>query len=555
MISTRSLLVGIVLAGSWDLFAAPPPAGVVVAEGWQVEVVARSSAPARYAAVAPAADGTVFVAVAPPATSREPWSIRACRLRDGELTAFADVASAGSVTAMLAHDGWLFFSGGGGVERVRPTRAGGPFDRRETVLRGMGRVTGLCPAPDGGLAVAWCGARAEGSDGRRVELADGMWAVLRCRPDGSGLRVAATFRVEHLGPVGYDGLGRGFIGSPSGLLPFADGDALAGPDIQTAAIRAGRWTYGKVLAPGPSSNGELLLTPGSPKDVVQLVSPRRSGASMQFAEPHDILKCGPVGDVESIAAGLGGEVYVVTHSGTVLRLAMANARPADTLDLTALTSAGLTDTLKTCGEFERSGVAAELLRRGPMATDALRALLSDMDAPASARIVAASQLTDRGALADATSDGDAEVRRSAAESLAIISPPRDEATHAVLLNLLSDPEAFVRRAAALGIARVGAPTAGEVLVNAIRFDDVKDARLTEGYLRALDSCGAGGVAKLLELATSGSDADLAIAVRTFTKLRTPEAAAAIPRLLAHPHVTAEQRTELAKAMREIRPKP
>jgi putative membrane-bound dehydrogenase-like protein len=100
-------------------------------------------------------------------------------------------------SSILIHDGWLYLSGRGKVERYKQSRPGGPYDIRALVGQGFcafhhHQVSGLTIGNDGWLYITAGDADnfAEGSDGSRVTFLR-TGAVFRCRPDGSRLHAYA----------------------------------------------------------------------------------------------------------------------------------------------------------------------------------------------------------------------------------------------------------------------------------------------------------------------------------------------------------------------------
>src|SRR5262249_43738007 len=128
-------------------------------------------------------------------------------------------------------------------------------------------------------------------------------------------------------------------------------------------------------------------------------------------------------------------------------------------------------------------------------------------------------------------DGDADVRRLAADGLALTCTHGDIETHNELTKTLYESDPAVRRALVLAIGRIGAPGAEDVLVNVFRADHGKDIYLTDGIIRAIERLGDRGVRRLVDLADSGVSKDLDRVVDAFLTLRTPAGAKALPDLL------------------------
>lgn len=81
-------------------------------------------------------------------------------------------------------------------------------------------------------------------------------------------------------------------------------------------------------------------------------------------------------------------------------------------------------------------------------------------------------------------------------------------------------------------------------MNALTFDDGKDAYLRDGLVRAIENLGKAGMDKLLTLTDTGDERDLNKVVESFLTLRTRPAAQALPTLLKSYHLTPGQRAEL-----------
>jgi hypothetical protein len=149
-------------------------------------------------------------------------------------------------------------------------------------------------------------------------------------------------------------------------------------------------------------------------------------------------------------------------------------------------------------------------------------------------------------------DPEPEVRRLAADGLALNAPHGDRAVHDALLHALDDPEPAVRRAVALAMGRVGADGAADVLVNTLVADSGRNASLRDGLVRAVERLGAPGIERLLARAESGVPKDLDRVVETFTVLRTRAAAEALPVLLKNPHLSIAQRAALLRSFANYR---
>jgi quinoprotein glucose dehydrogenase len=201
----------------------------------------------------------------------------------------------------------------------------------------------------------------------------------------------------------------------------------------------------------------------------------------------------------------------------------------------------------------RAAVQKELVCRGEKNRAALLKLFQDAEQPLTARLAALGALQSlwhddvRAAFLKALADGEADVRRLAADGLALNGTTGDAEVQAALLKALGDKDAAVKRAVALAMGRLNAEGAADSLLASYKFDDGKDVYLTDGYLRALERCGKVGIERLVGLAKSGDDPDRAHAVAAFLALRTADGAAAIPEMLRNPHLTTDQRVALVRS--------
>jgi putative membrane-bound dehydrogenase-like protein len=173
--------------------------------------------------------------------------------------------------------------------------------------------------------------------------------------------------------------------------------------------------------------------------------------------------------------------------------------------------------------------------------------------PAAARIAALGALETtwsektQDAFARLLRDPQVAIRRLAIEGLARNAKKGDVQVSESLLRLLEEPDLAIRRAAFLALGQVGAPEAADTLANAFKFDEGKDAYLTDGVLRAIERAGKPGIAKLVALAESGDEKDHDKVLEAFPSLRTRAAADAIPGLLKYPHLTPRQQADLLRS--------
>jgi putative membrane-bound dehydrogenase-like protein len=514
-------------------------------------------------------------------------------------------------SGLLLHDGWLYLSGRGTVRRYRQGRAGGPYDVKEVIAKGFGglhhhQVSGLTIGNDGWLYVT-CGSgdhHVEGPDGSRATVLR-TGAVFRCRPDGSrmhtyaigfcnpyrGVAFDAAYNVFH---ADNDGEGAGkFTGCR--LMHVAEGNdfgwrLLPGePGGRPDPVRAAVWGElpGKVPpllktgrgAPAglsiyndarfPEHCRGLVLYPDARRRVIRAYRVEPRGAGFEVTEEFELLSAAD--DLFrpcQAVAGPDGAIYVVDgrggdgKHGRIYRLTWAGTRDYPTLPRRATDSwlkvvrSSDDDLIAALGSpdfSDRERARAELVRRGPRNSAALGRRLADVRRPLPARIAALGALqsfwSDDVAklFLDRLNDPEPDVRRLAADAVALSARRGDRGVHDALLHALNDPDPAVRRSVVLAMGRVAADGAADVLANVLAFDDGKDVYLHDGIVRAVEQLGARGVERLLALADSGVAKDLDKVVAAFTAFRTRAAADAVPTLLKNPHLSIAQRAALLRS--------
>jgi putative membrane-bound dehydrogenase-like protein len=251
--------------------------------------------------------------------------------------------------------------------------------------------------------------------------------------------------------------------------------------------------------------------------------------------------------------GQHGRIYRVSWAGTKDHPALP-LRPMDSwARIGAETDEELLKNLSSENFSDRQVAQRHLVKRGPQVRPALLKLLANTDEPLPARMAALGALQSfwndevSALFIQLLDDASLDLRRLAADGLALNSPKADDGVHQALLQHLADPEPAVRRAVALAMGRVGTPGAEDSLTNALSFFEGDDLYLYDGVVRALERLGKRGIDKLLSLAASGVDKDAEKAVQVFLTLRTLPAAEAIPTLLGNPHLTVSQRASLVRS--------
>ncbi|QJW93691.1 PVC-type heme-binding CxxCH protein [Frigoriglobus tundricola] len=251
--------------------------------------------------------------------------------------------------------------------------------------------------------------------------------------------------------------------------------------------------------------------------------------------------------------GVNGRIYRVTWTGTKDSPAFPRRGMDSWAKITKLTDVELLKTLAAPDLTDRVLARKELVRRGPAARDLVLKKFVSGGLDGNARLVAIGVLTAswgpdvEDLFRLLVNDEAADVRRLALEGMAYHAKPKDGRVYEALVKALADHDPAVRRAAALGIGRLGHDGSGETLVNSLRHDADADAYLKDAYVRGIEKLGKPGIDALLALAQSGNDKDKDLAVAVFLGLRTRPAADAIPELMLHPHVTADQREALIRS--------
>lgn len=329
----------------------------------------------------------------------------------------------------------------------------------------------------------------------------------------------------------------------------------------------------------PESYRGLLYYPDVFRKLIRAYRVEPAASTFQVTEEFEFLKSSdPLFRPCQMVLGPDGAMYICdwrTDSGgagrlwgdgkhgRIYRVSWAGTKEDAPLPLRGLDSWAkigklsddeLLDTLSSSEFSDRQRAQRELARRGQYPR--LRQLLRDQSKALAARIAALGGLEcletrDKAPLLndlmDLLNDKETDLRRLAADGLALNAKPGDKKVTAALLERLGDPEPSVRRAIALAMGHVAAPGVEDSLVNAYKFEDTDDVYLRDGILRAIELTGKRGIDKLLALAESGDERDRNRVVEAFLGLRIRAGAQAIPTFLDNPHLTSEQRAGLLRS--------
>jgi putative membrane-bound dehydrogenase-like protein len=447
----------------------------------------------------------------------------------------------------------------------------------------------------------------EGSDGSRATVLR-TGAIFRCRPDGSKLHVYsigyrnpyrdvafdAAFNMFHADNDNEDG--SKFTGCR--LMHIAErtdfgwrlkiGARCCVPDHVRGAVfgelpgksppmlKTGRGAPAGLLIYNdtyfPEQYRGLLYYPDVFRKLIRAYQVAPVGATFEVKGEFEFLKSddplfrpcqmvlGPDGamyvcDWRTNSGGAGqlsgdgkhGRIYRIRHDGVPLREMDSWAKIGKQSDdelMKALSALDFSD---------RQVAQRELVRRGSKNRTALLKMLEDGELPVPARIAALGALHSfwdesvRDAFIPLLRSDEPDLRRLAADGLALNCQPGDKKAHAALLEALGEHDPGVKRAIVLAISRIGADGAADNLVNTLAFDDGIDASLRLGLVHAIEGLGAAGINRLVALAESGVDKDRDRAVDALLGMRTRPAAEAIPNMLVDPHLTVAQRANLIRS--------
>jgi putative membrane-bound dehydrogenase-like protein len=328
----------------------------------------------------------------------------------------------------------------------------------------------------------------------------------------------------------------------------------------------------------PENFRGLLYYPDVFRKLIRAYKVEKRGATFAVAEEFEFMKSddplfrpcemvlGPDGamyvvDWRTDSGGAGrlwgdgqhGRIYRLTWGGTKDQPALP-LRPMDSwAKIVKQADEDLLRTLESPEASDRARAQKEIVKRGDRFRPALLKLLKDAEKPAVARFAALGALESfwnadvQEAFLFILANGDADLRRLAADGLGLNAKAGDAEVHDALLKALNDADPAVRRAVALAMGHVAADGAADALVNTLAFDEGKDAYLRDGLVRAIEALGKPGIDRLVALGHSGVDKDLERVVEAFAAMRTRPAADAVPSLLDNPHLSIAQRAALIRS--------
>jgi putative membrane-bound dehydrogenase-like protein len=328
----------------------------------------------------------------------------------------------------------------------------------------------------------------------------------------------------------------------------------------------------------PEAYRGLLYYPDVFRKLIRAYKVRPKGATFEVVEEFEFLKSndplfrpcqmvlGPDGamyicDWRTDSGGAGrlwgdgkhGRIYRVTWAGTKDQPAIPRRGMDSWAKVLGQKDDELLGTLSSDNFSDRQKAQRELVRRGAKHRPALLKLLKDGDQKLFARIAALGALQSfwnkevPSAFLELLQDPEPDLRRLAADGLALNAPKGDADVYEALIQVLNDQNPAARRAIILAIGKVGAPAAADTLATTLQFSDGKDEYLHDGIIRAIERLGARGMEKLLDLADSGVDRDRDRVVEAFQAMRSEAAAAALPKLLKNPHLSVAQRAALVRS--------
>ena len=576
----------------------PKLKGYQTPAGFKLEIVAESPAVINPVGMAFGPDGALYVI--DQGLEKAVVKKLACDAETGKFAAGTVVLELPSASRLLVHDGWLYVTTPGAVQRwslaavadgKHPTAAS-QLIAKEVYPEGIG-FTGppfqekidLAIARDGFMYLSGGVGRFrfEGADGSRTA---GQWSgegVVRCRPDGTKLELFASGLHNPHPDLAVD---RAFHLFQSDSRPFKPGRLLHVVEAGDYSRRGGPLPAMHATGDGGSAGLFVYNDAGLPPWFCdQLWQPDPRGrrvrafvtklekSTFRVAEEYDLIRSDdPAFWPSQLVAGPDGAVYLNANCrrdtdsrGGIYRLTWTGGPVPVTgdevpaiarrgMDAWAKIAAGAVEELVKALAAEslsdRHVAWTELGRRGVANRPAVLAVFADPKAGFDARAAALAALEAmwnddvRKAALEVFDETDTDLKRLTVEAFARRGAASDAELKDALIRLLGDHAPALRRAAAFALAALNPGLAAEAIVINVRTDTTADPFLADGYLRALERCGKFGVAAVLNLARSGNQPDRDRAVDLFAAGRSREMAEALPDFLLDPHLTPDQRAAL-----------
>jgi quinoprotein glucose dehydrogenase len=469
----------------------------------------------------------------------------------------------------IGNEGWLYITAGDGDNFVE-----GSDNSRATVLRTGGIFR--C-RPDGSkihaFALGFC-------NPYRDVAFDKAFNMFHADNGNAGSAQFAGCRLMHV-PEGADFGWRLRVGAPC-CVPDKVRAAVHGelPGKVAPMLKMGRGAAAGLLIYNdtylPEKYRGWLLYPDAFRQLIRAYKVEPKGATFEVTQQFALLKSadplfrpcqmvlGPDGamyicDRRTGGGGwLGGDgehgrIYRMTWAGTSAEPAIRTRGMDSWANILKQSDADLLKTLESENFSDRQKAQRELVRRGDKQRKPLLTLLADPDRPAPARVAAlgALQAFWNGEVKDAfiaqLKHDQPALRRLCADGLALNCARGDKDAHAAIEQHLNEDNPAVLRALYVAIGKVGAPGAANAIVNALQFDENKDAYLRDGMARGLEDVGKEGFQQLLALANSGELKELERVVEIYPTFRTRPAGASLGTLIKSYHLTPAQRVALIRS--------